>query len=86
VPVGQGAAVSVDGILPSETSELYTDDHLPRSEVAQGGVKGGCVVVCARASGVAAAAAARARVGFILEGAWVVVRGGGCVVVWKGER
>jgi hypothetical protein len=35
--VGQGAAVSVDGILPSETSELYTEDHFAASEVAHGG-------------------------------------------------
>lgn len=37
LPVGQGAAVRVEGILPSERRELYIEDHFAGSSEAQGG-------------------------------------------------
>jgi hypothetical protein len=57
--VGHGATVSVDGILPSLSSEACTLDQRSRAEVAYGSHQfdvavGGGVVVCAR-SGAASA-------------------------------
>jgi hypothetical protein len=51
--VGHGATVSVDGILPSLSSEAWTLDQRSRAEVAYGSHQfdvavGGGVVVCAR--------------------------------------
>lgn len=37
LPVGQGAAVRVEGILASERRELYIEDHFAGSSEAQGG-------------------------------------------------
>ena len=62
LPVGQGAVVSPDGILPSETSESYFEDHAARSEVAHAGVTTG---LCE--SAVAAKAAIAAKLIFIVE-------------------
>jgi hypothetical protein len=60
--------VSVDGILPSETSEAYTEDHFAGSVVAHGGpavhqsfVVGVGVVDCARRG----AASERRRAGVV---------------------
>lgn len=65
LPVGQGEVVSVDGILPSETSESYLEDHAAKSEVAHGGVTTG---VCESAGTAKAAIAATAvKLIFIVE-------------------
>ena len=60
--MGQGAVVSPDGILPSETSVSYFEDHAARSEVAHAGVTTG---LCE--SAVAAKAAIAAKLIFIVE-------------------